>query len=206
MNVDKERAKKVLEYVNNSSDYTFRKFAEENNLMSESIERIDDLEVSCVFHEDAAPSLSFNDKIHAFHCFSCGRHGSYLEFLLQYDTEVLGVHRTFYGKLNSLLVDDPQMQMSLGFNTIYRKDDNSSLESISFERPKCLPASKVPASYLELADLIKKSQLPIESIKLFILLMQDKFPVLDIYKTIFGFEDAQSSKKEAYSINDILGE
>lgn len=207
MNINKDRAKAVIEYINDSEDYTFRKFAEDNGLMEGALERVDDLEISCVFHEDAAPSLSFNDKIHAFHCFSCGRHGSYLDFLQQYDLEVLGLHRTFYGKLNSLLANDHKMQASLGFNTIYTKEDNFSLDSIEFERIRCQNGSKLPSSYLELADLIKKKKLPIERIKLFILLMQDKFSVIDVYRMVFDSEEVEEShSSKNYSINKILGE
>lgn len=40
--------------------------------------------ISCPFHKDNTPSLSFNPKANRWHCFSCGRGGDIIDFIKEY--------------------------------------------------------------------------------------------------------------------------
>lgn len=184
MQVNKKRKKKVLEYIRASNDYSFEKFINEHKLGRNALYRASDVVIECPFHEDLAPSCSMNDSIGAFQCFSCGRHGSYIDFLVMYANEIEGIHTNFYQMLNSLLRDDRIMQSSLGFSTIY---ENGSVKLLG-KREKVQLRDGVShiGTFVELADEIKKRKLTEKEIRLFISLMQQDFTVEEVSRIMLG--------------------
>lgn len=73
------------------SDETLQKINSEANLINyvsqfyELEKRGDDYFTNCPKHVDETPSLSFNSEANSFYCFSCGRHGGFIGFLMQYE-------------------------------------------------------------------------------------------------------------------------
>ena len=208
MKVDKERVSLVLDYVNKSEHYTFEKFARENSLLEDSIRRIDDLVIRCCFQdEDASPSLSLNDKKHVYHCFACGAHGSYVDFLIQYDREVRGIRYSFYEKVNELLREDPAMRAVLGFDTIFVSESLFDTPNLEFKRIKIKRCKWTPSSYLELADYLKKKNSSVEVIRMFVLMMQSGQSPEEIYRILS--KDAFSgcvAEDKSFDIDEILKE
>ena len=73
------------------SDETLREINEKANLLEyvkETLElekRGDDYYASCPKHVDKTPSLSFNEEENAYYCFSCGRSGRFIGYLMDYE-------------------------------------------------------------------------------------------------------------------------
>ena len=203
MQVNKELQEQVTEYVNNSEMYTFERFVAEHRLDDDVVRRDHDIIIKCPFHgNDEAPSCSLNDKIHGYHCFACGAKGNYIRFLTNYDIEVKGIRTNYYQKLNDLLREDPFMQASLGFNTIYVKDDVFVEDLRDHKRFRAAKGKLVPETYLELSTLMKKEKCTQEEIIFAILQMQKGIPAKEIYRNMH--EDEMKLQKVEFDINEIL--
>ncbi len=198
--VNKEVLDNVIQFVNNSPDYSFKKFLGENNLLSGYNERGNDFWVRCPFHLDENASCSFNDTTHGFHCFSCGRSGNYIKFVSMYKSEKLGNTTNFYAEAEKILKSDPSMQALIGNNTIYQKES----EIDSYEKLPHLDVAKtdaydlyVPDSFVGLSKLMIAKKCSLQEIKKMISLMQHDVPVQEIYKEVF--EKSVSSRAEVSS-------
>lgn len=72
-------------------DETLQKINSEANLVDyvsqfyELEQRGDDYFTNCPKHIDETPSLSFNSEANSFYCFSCGRSGGFIGYLMQYE-------------------------------------------------------------------------------------------------------------------------
>lgn len=224
MQVNKEIATKVISYTNKLTDkwntsqnrdklrvmvdpnakYSFYRFAAEHNLLDEARERLDDISIPCPFHEDAAPSCNLNDRLHKYHCFSCDRGGNIFSLMAEYDRVVLGINVSYYQKINECLLEDKEMQASIGAHSIFELEDVFSLEEgLKRFRPK-LNQEDMPKSYPELATLMQKRKCSISEIKYFILLMQAGESPSDIYKEIFKKEQKVMDHKEEYDLTSML--
>lgn len=224
MTVNKENAKKVIEYtskvtdkwnrtgkrdkitvsVNPDSRYSFYRFAVENNLLEGSNERLNDIAIACPFHEDDSPSCNINDTMHRYHCFSCDRGGNIASFMAEYDREVLGINITYYQKVNELLVNDKEMQVELGISSIYEETDNFSLEEGLKKFTPKLNAVDIPKSYPEMASIMIKRGCSVKEIKYFILLMQAGESIVDIYKEIFGVDSVPFDNVQEYDLQQMM--
>ena len=224
MQVNKEIAAKIISYtdkltnkwnasqnrdklrvmVDPNAKYSFYRFAAERNLLEDARERLDDISIPCPFHEDAAPSCNLNDKLHRYHCFTCDRGGNIFSFMTEYDRVILGLNVTYYQKLNECLLEDKEMQASIGAQSIFELEDVFSLEDgLKRFRPK-LNQEDLPKSYPELATLLQKKDCSVGEIKYFILLMQAGETPADIYKEIFNKEQKITEQKEEYDLNAML--
>lgn len=224
MNVNKESAKKVIEYTSKVTDkwnmsgkrskvtvqantdarYSFYKFAVDNNLLDGSNERLNDISITCPFHEDESPSCNINDTIHRYHCFSCDRSGNIASFMAEYDREILGINVTYYQKVNELLVNDKEMQAELGISSIYEETDNFSLEEGLKKFTPKLNVVDIPKSYPEMASVMIKRGCSAKEIKYFILLMQAGEPIVDIYKEIFGTDSVPINNVQEYDLHQMM--
>lgn len=204
MQADKERYIAVLDYVRNSEQYTFRKYLGEHKLLQNATEKGNEIIIPCPFHEDAAPSCFFNDARNTYHCFSCNAHGDLIKFMVDYETNVLGMSITKTQKANDILADDVNIQATLGFSTIFKKVK----ESFNYDGKFKFKASQVdnrPKSYLELATLMKSKNCSYEKITLAILLMTEQMDVIDIYNAVFKSEVPETSVNDiSYDLNAIL--
>lgn len=192
MEIDKGRMQEVFRYLSQHGErYSFRKFAEENDLLEGAVYRGDNVVVSCPFHEDISPSCSLNDELHAYHCFSCGRHGSFPAFVAEYRNQVLGIKTGVVQVLNDFLREDAQMQSFLGFSSVLRHEESHLPDSYARRRivyPKQDPG---PASFLEMVTRMKKIGLSLDEKVAVILLIQRGFSAEEIWRD-FGKRAGQA--------------
>jgi len=201
--VNKEALDGVIQFVNNSPDYSFRKFLGENNLLSGYKERGNDFWVCCPFHLDENASCSFNDITHGFHCFSCGRSGNYIKFVSMYKSEKLGNKTNFYSEAESLLRGDPVMQAALGIRTIYKQEPDIR-SYIKLPHLKVAGTSDydlyLPNTYVGLSTLMINRGCTLQEIKKMIFLMQHDLPIVEIYREIFGSDSISVKRANAVSV------
>lgn len=204
MKIDKERMQEVFRYLNqHGGQYSFRRFAEENDLLEGAIYRGDNVVVSCPFHEDASPSCSLNDELHAYHCFSCGRHGSFPAFVAEYRNHVLGIRTGVVQVLNDFLREDAQMQSSLGFSSIIRQEDSHLPDGYAHRHIIYPKRDTGPDSFLEMVTRMKKRGLSLEEKMAVILLIQRGFSVEEIWKD-FAKESTEQKEDKVLQGNVAL--
>lgn len=210
MQVNKERAQRVIDYVNKTARvwadtksgtdrYTFSRFVKEHGIGEGQKERGHEVLISCPFHEDESPSCSLNEQRRMYHCFSCDRGGSYLDFAIECERTLYGSTVSFYAYLNRLLREDAVMRTTLGFNTLY-EEETVSLDFKRF-RPRLI-FSPVPTTYLELADAMQRMALTENEIVFGILLMQKGSSPEEIYYALKKPE-TEHTGGELYGLWDI---
>lgn len=208
MTVNKEVVSKVLAYMDSVTDtwlqkrerdtfrvkfdkdarFSFYRFAVENDLLHEAKEGLYETTIPCPFHRDDSPSNNFNDKMHRYHCFSCGCGGNIINFMMEYDNRVNGVNTSYYQKMNDILINDKEMQAHVGATTIYAFNEVFDLEKgLKPFKPK-LSKAYIPSTYAELSTRMIKEGCTIEQIKYYFLLMQSGMSAKDCYKEIFSVE------------------
>ena len=206
MVVNKESAKKVSEYVrkitmewlntggskqsalvNPKARYSFQAFCAENKLLEGATYRANDIVIACPFHDDESPSCSINEYKVVYNCFSCGRHGGYINFITEYDNVINARKIGVYQKLNELLRQDAEMQAALGIHSIYGgTEDSFKLEDgLKKFQPK-LEANFIPTNYLELVDYMMYKKCSFNLIKFALSLMQSDIPVYEAYVEVFN--------------------
>lgn len=187
MNINKKIQKEVEGYISSSNLYTFARFIKEHRLDDGAINRGFDILIKCPFQDrDDSPSCSCNDKMNAFHCFSCGASGNYVKFVMEYDAKVQGIHTNYYQKLNELLQDDPAMQSALNAQTIYVKESIYDTNVKHYIRPKIIKQKCPPGNYLELSSWMLKHHCTDEEKIYMILQMQKGISAIEIYKDLSG--------------------
>lgn len=220
MNVNKERATKVLDYMKSTNAswvefgvqskvaaltderarFSFTKFIYDFKLTDDIQSKNDDIWIECPFHEDVSPSCSINEGKYVYHCFSCGSKGNLINFVNEYKNRFENSGSSYYRVLNSYLQADKVMQAELGFDTIFGGDYDSttfsledSLKPFRFKAPN---GKVLPSTYSELADYLVQSKADLKTITLFVILMQNHTAVKDIYSELFGAVPAELSEPE----------
>lgn len=195
---DKERAAKLVKIMhddvleslayNKISRYSFDNFCKEHNLYSdEDLHRAADVVIHCPFQEgDSTPSCSINEQRGVYHCFACGAHGGFVDFVVDYERTVEGSNITWYQKLDQMVKQDAILAAKAGFGTIYHDDRQTLDEVIREKKPKLsLIRSGRPSTYLELATKMQQRGCDISTIKYMILQMQYGISAEDIYSKLF---------------------
>lgn len=211
---NKENVAMCLEYLNKDTDtYTFEKFLQSKNLLSDYKMQGQNIVLPCPFHKDDSPSMSIDPVGKRYRCFSCERKGNgYLALVYQYAKEIEGLSGSFYEMLDNLLKSDKVMQLQLGINTIFT-EQKINMKDFTFSRNKVnvKAISNQPTTYLELAsDMLKNKKTSYNDIKLFILLMQANTSVDSLYDEVYrdinlSTGEAQEVMDFSISIDDILG-
>lgn len=70
--------------------------------------------ITCPFHEDWNPSMRLTKRNGVYHCFSCGRKGTYTKFLW----ELNGKSVPYTAFCEQVLKSRPEMQSALGFTSL----------------------------------------------------------------------------------------
>lgn len=219
MQVDKERADKVIAYMKETNSswlsagvqttsalsvdprarFSFQKFLYDHHLLENPMLKNDDIWIECPFHEDASPSCSINEHKYVYHCFSCGSRGNLINLIADYKSRYENSSMGYYQILNSFLNTDNLMRAELGFDSIYTNSERDSFDFEEALKPFHFkpPAGKVlPSSYCELADYMVKQNCSLEQIKLFIILMQEHLSPAEIYAEVHDI--AKNNKKIEY--------
>ena len=209
MKIDKERCKKVVtaidEVAATTSNYTFDQYCREHGIYSDSDRvRINGLVICCPFHHDSKPSCTINEEKRKYNCFGCGAHGDYVNFVTQYEKEVLGKEITYYQKLNELLSSDLNLQARVGFNTIYCKEQPgmASLKKLQFSAFK--PNMSAEITFPELATKMIKEKSSFQEIKYALILMQQGLSPNEVEKQIKKERDSNVVEtKKQYSMEEL---
>lgn len=208
MKADTNKIDKVLAAIEDAAasgkDYTFDKFCREHNLYGEyDRERADgSVFICCPFHHENRPSLSIDEPNRRFKCFGCGRGNRYIDFLVEYDKNVLGVDCSVAKKVNELLRNDPELQARVGFNTVYQKElqSISSFQGVGFKKFSIKPTQ--PKTYLELSSWMLKQSFSTQ-VKIFaVSLMQQGLPAEIIYSQVKRYSDKPINQKK-YSLEEL---
>ena len=202
MTINQEVKEKVARYVLMSEQYSFSNLVRQHGWTEGMLERGTDLVIQCPFHIDESPSCSLNDKIGRYHCFSCGAHGNYIHFLVEYDLKVNGKNTNYYQKMQELLRNDPIMQAAIGANSIFI--DTKDLSLATKRRRYTLRRGEMfPNTYTELAAMLKEEKRSEAELTMFILLMQNEMSPADIYRSLN--DNTVFSQKRSYDLGEVLG-
>ena len=203
MNINQDVKEKVEHYILMSDQYSFTDLVRQHGWTEGMLERGTDLVIQCPFHIDESPSCSLNDKIGRYHCFSCGAHGNYINFLVDYDLKVNGRNTNYYQKLQELLRNDPIMQAAVGATSNLINTKDLSLATTR-HRYNLRRGEGFPDTYTELAAMLKEEKRSEEELIMFILLMQSDMSPAEIYRSL---NDNTSIRKQnkSYDLEEVLG-
>lgn len=183
MRISDEKVKQASKYFNDSLD--FKTILEERGLLEGSQQTATGILMKCPFHSDSTPSMRVDIDRNIYKCFAggCGSKGNAINFISDYETQILGVTRNYYQTLELLLKSDINARTALGFSSIYEEGiDLKSFKANGLRKFKV--EEKVPKTFLQLSGYIKQNgsvQDRIDAIKL----MQEGFDVEYIFKFLF---------------------
>lgn len=183
---DPERVKKCAEMILSSGEYTLVKFATENNLLQNATDIGKSILLECPFHTDYSPSMSIDKDKNIYKCFSCGSSGGYFKFRIEYSEKVKRQSTNYYKVLEDILKSDQNLQLKLGFNTIYRNTDIATSMAYKNRKFNAKALDLTPNNYIELANILKKDKTKSEAdYILMISLMQAGVEPKVIYKELY---------------------
>lgn len=110
--VSDERFKQFLDI--SRKYYTWDIILRDANITQVS-DKGDQYEIACPFHDDWSPSMRLTKSNGVYHCFSCGRKGTYTKFLW----ELAGKSVPYTVYCNQILSSNISMQRALGFKSLY---------------------------------------------------------------------------------------
>lgn len=100
-------------------DVSKKYFSWEQILEEAKIGRVSDkgdqYEITCPFHDDKRPSMRLTKRVGTYHCFSCGRKGTYTRFLW----ELNGQNGSYASFCEQVLKAHPAMQAELHFTSLF---------------------------------------------------------------------------------------
>lgn len=182
--------------------YTFDAFCKENDLYRRGMEKkAGGIWIVCPFHEDSAPSLSFNQERGIWHCFGCNAGGTYLDFIYLYETEVRGVRISRNSFMNNILAGDVWLQSQLGFSTLFKQQSVTAATLPKVIRRKFTPQS-LDGTYVEFQEQFMKGNPSLQEIKMFILMMQSGVPLREMKKE-FQAKDKSILCSKQYDIEEL---
>lgn len=205
---DSEKVKLCAEAIAESNNYSLVKFMKENNLLHNSKDIGRSILLECPFHIDYSPSMSVDKEKNIYKCFSCGSSGGYFKFIIEFNEKVKRQDTNYYSVLDNILKNDPDLQLKLGFNTIYK---NINIVESMEDRNRKFSSKTVdlsPNNYIELANILKKDSTKGESdYILMISLMQSGVDAKFIYKELYKVDpnltndNASTLDKEDYDFS-----
>ena len=210
--VDSDIKDKCVDFI--QSTYSFMDYLEKYGLLEGSHkEGMNRISIRCPFHEDYDPSCKIDLKKNIYNAFCCTHSGNLIGFISSYNTEVLGNKMNYIQVIESLLKEDPVMQLRVGAKTIYKKAtvDLSGLEQKTLRKKVSLiNAVYEPKTFLELSKFLKDKG-DLNLIKMSIDLMQNGFTPNEIYKTISNNGGVKEQSKPIsnfakYDISEMIND
>ncbi|GAA0101560.1 hypothetical protein UT300012_22750 [Paraclostridium bifermentans] len=188
LKVDKVRVDKVKSYIEESDKYSIEDYLKSINQFDDSNMKTqsDNYFISCPFHSDGTPSFSLNTNRNIFKCFGCGRGGGYIALVREWEK--------FNGRFvddeivaERLLREDKAMAHSLGFATIYERDNKKvDFSNFKINRPeKRNLLDYEPTTFLALAHKMNKDKRSNRDKVMMISLMQSGMEIKDVYKVMY---------------------
>lgn len=162
----------------------------------------DQFEITCPFHDDRRPSLRLNKRTGVYHCFSCGRKGTYTKFLW----EMQGKAVPYAEYCEQVLKANPAMQMALKFNSLFIDQKTLDPEFNGrrvFNRESHL-GSGMPLTTL--ASKVRKLDDSWENLVLSLTLLQQGVSTEGIYATLQRRQIKVKEPQEKIGLMDLLGD
>ena len=164
MKIDYEKVDKVFECIDELSktdhEYTFDAYLKKYNLYSDhDRKRLGDVFIRCPFHNDKDPSLSIDEEGRRFLCFGCGATRTYSDFIVKYESEVLGIQTNKAQKANEFLKSDSRIASMVGFDTVYKPETKNINEFKKIQFGSFKIQQTGIKSYPELASWMLKQKL-----------------------------------------------
>ena len=201
--VDLDIKDKCVVYI--QSTYKFMDYLEKYGLLEGSHkEGFNRISIRCPFHEDYDPSCKIDLDKNIYNAFCCNHSGNLIGFISSYNTEVLGRRLGYMQVIETLLKDDPIMQLRVGAKTIYTRatvELPELQERLIRKKVSLLNTSYEPKTFLELSKFLKTKN-DVQLIKLAIDLMQTGLTPLEIYRSIVNSSkpnDGNKAKDEGLS-------
>lgn len=122
-------------------------------LMEAGITQVSDkgeqYEITCPFHEDRRPSMRLTKATGQYHCFSCGRKGTYTRFLWELNGKATG-----YGQFcEQVLKSRPDIRNACGFQSLFVTE--KTLDP-AFEQRRVFTSAQVSSTSMSLTTLYSK--------------------------------------------------
>lgn len=158
-------------------------------------------EITCPFHEDKRPSCRLNKETGQFHCFSCGRKGTYTKFLW----ELNGKQQPYSRYCEQVLKARPDIQKACGFTSIFVSE--KTLDPAFEKRRVFNPASTMgtPMSYTTLYQKVKGMGDEWENLVTSLTLLQQEVKPESVIATMTKKQVKVSVPTERIGLMDLLG-
>ncbi len=206
MRANKERVNKVISAVEDiaasGTRYTFDEFCKKHNLYGDNYKvRTDSVMICCPFHREQHPSLIIDEGGRRWHCFGGCPGRSYIDFLVSYDRNVLGIESSTAKKANELLKSDSSLRARVGFDSVYESDlvSPTTFEPVKIQSFKI--KKQTPTTFPELASVLLQKHCAKSAIIFAISLMQNGLSPEMVYQQVLDFKEPAPRKK--YSINEL---
>ena len=184
---DKEKVKQVVDLVLSSEEYSFENLLKELNLFKNADVTGDSFFMECPFHKDYSPSMRVSLEQGIYKCFSCGSGGGYFKFLVDYHKHVLNDGQNYYSIIEDILKRDRKLQLSLGFNSIFKEVNKVNISKFKLRRFDVKSINDKPENYIELANKVLADKTKTErDIILMLTSMQSGLDIKYIYNELYG--------------------
>lgn len=202
---DKMKVQKVIEYMDDNPRYDFENILDKMGLLKGYEVQGENKLIPCPFHEDYSPSCSINNQRKVYKCFSCGRGGSYIDFLFQYDKLVLGNNLGFYDFIDKIVKADKELQRDVTLSTIFTSKKVTGKSDLTF-RKRFKPSENFGEikTVVELANKVKRECKSKQDIIMFMALVQKEVSMKQIEDTIFHKEKQINAEKLSEEFENVL--
>lgn len=182
--VNRELADLAVDYI--QSNYDIKTVLDERGLL-EGYESSggNQIKILCFVHGEKTASLGVNLDTNVCHCLGCGAGGNIVNIINLYNQKVRNMYSHYYLTLESMVKDDPAIQLKIGASSIYTNEvlDLNTIGSMRFRQSmKFSLVDSKPSTLLELSKKLKK-----------------KFPGRsDLILTSFALVDSDLSPSDIY--------
>ncbi len=197
--LSQERFNLFLEY--SKKVYNWEEILREFNI-SEFTDKGDQLEVTCPFHDDRRPSLRLSKSTGVYHCFSCGRKGTYTRFMW----EMNGNQGNYANFCEMILKQRIDFQVALSFNSLFITEKTLDSE---FNNQRIFDKTKIQDEDLPLSVLYKRVKALDGSwngLVASLLMLQQDIKPSDILTVMSKRHIKTNSTQERISISSMLEE
>ena len=82
-------------------------------------------QICCPFHDDSTPSFSVNFETNEWKCFGCQDGGHFVDIWRAYENKYNNGHYTVYSSTEAILSIDTELQVQLGFKSIFKSEEDN---------------------------------------------------------------------------------
>lgn len=185
---------------------TAKYFSWESILADAGITEIADkdsqFEIACPFHEDWSPSMRLTKSNGVYHCFSCGRKGTYTKFLW----ELNGKNGTYSQYCEQVLRANPALQAELKFTSLFISSKTLSPEfnQRRIFKPEIKTHTEMPISVL--ASRLRKMDDSWNTLAVSLTLLQQEVPADGVLASMQKNHIEVRTPSKKVKVMDLLGD